>query len=143
LSVFLKDVEDTYAILKKRVEASRDEIKASEHEQVQLVASDPSMSISFSVPEGPPPEKIELDESIKHLDVEEVRNALQGRWDIFQAFPENLQEALKENSLEKVNKVLAKMEVADAEEVVRLLSNSGIMDVADGGEVRDMTGKGA
>jgi cell division cycle protein 37 len=114
---------------------------ASEHEQVQLVATDPSMSISFSVPEGPPPEEIELDESIQHLDIEEVRRALQSRWDIFQAFPENLRAALTENSLEKVNKVLAKMDVADAEEVVRLLSSSGIMDVADGGEVRDMTGK--
>jgi cell division cycle protein 37 len=113
----------------------------AEHEQVQLVATDPSMTISFSVPEGPPPEEIELDESIKHLDIEEVRRALQSRWDIFQAFPEDLRDALTENNLEKVNKVLAKMAVADAEEVVRLLSSSGIMDVADGGEVRDMTGK--
>lgn len=143
LSVFFKDVEDTYAHLKRRVEASRDEMKASEREQVQLVASDPSMSISFSVPDGPPPAELVLDESLKDMDVKEVRKALQMRWDIFDGFPPKLKEALKENSLENVNKVLAKMDVAEAENVVHLLSSSGIMDVADGGEVRDMTGKDA
>ncbi|CAG8764387.1 2958_t:CDS:1, partial [Acaulospora colombiana] len=143
LNVFFKDVEDTYAHLKRRVEATRDEMKASEREQVQLVVSDPSTTISFSVPDGPPPEELVLDEELKHLDVEDVRKALQARWDIFQAFPKDLQKGLEANSLESVNKVLAKMDVSEAEEIVRLLSNSGIMDVADGGEVRDMTGKNA
>lgn len=141
LQIFFKDVEDTYAHLKRRVEATRDEMQASEREQVQLVASDASVSINFSVPEGPPPEDLVLDESIKDLDINEVRKALQARWDIFQAFPLKLQQALQENSLDKVNKVLAKMDVPEAEEIVRLLSSSGIMDVADNGEVRDMTGK--
>lgn len=143
LSVFNKDVEDTYAHLKRRVEATREEMAAGEREQVQLVASDPSMTISFSVPDGPPPEELVLDDSIKDMDIEQVRRALQARWDIFNAFDPKLQAALKEGSLERVNKVLAKMDVAQAEEVVRLLSDSGIMDVADGGEVRDMTGKQA
>jgi len=141
LRVFFKDVEDTYTHLKQRVEASREEMKASEREQVQLVATDPSMSISFSVPDGPPPAELVLDESLKDVDVEDVRQALQTRWELFEAFPSNLKEALKGNSLEEVNKVLAKMDVAEAEEIVRLLSTSGIMDVADGGEVRDMTRK--
>ncbi|KAG8823344.1 hsp90 co-chaperone Cdc37 [Serendipita sp. 411] len=140
LAVFSKDVDDTYKHLKGRVEATRDEV-ASGKEQVQLVASDPSMSFSFSVPDGPPPPNLTLDEELKDLDIEQVREALQTRWDVFQSFPQNLQDALKANSLDKVNKVLGKMEVSDAEEVVRLLSSTGIMDVADGGEVRDMTGK--
>lgn len=101
------------------------------------------MTINFSVPDGPPPAELVLDESIKDLDVEEVRQALQTRWEMFEAFPGDLKKALQENSLDKVNKVLAKMEVAEAEEIVRLLSTSGIMDVADGGEVRDMTGRDA
>ncbi|KAG8829003.1 hsp90 co-chaperone Cdc37 [Serendipita sp. 399] len=141
LNVFFKDVEDTYNHLKRRVEATRDEMASAGKEQVQLVASDSSMSISFSVPDGPPPPNLTLDEELKDLDIEQVRQALQTRWDVFQSFPKNLQDALKANSLDKVNKVLAKMEVPDAEEVVRLLSHTGIMDVADGGEVRDMTGK--
>lgn len=141
LQIFFKDVNDTYAHLKRRVEATRDEMNASEREQVQLVASDPSTKISFSVPDGPPPEDLRLDESLKDLDIEEVRKALQARWDVFQSFPLKLRQALEDDSLEKVNKVLAKMDVPEAEEIVRLLSSTGIMDVADGGEVRDMTGK--
>jgi cell division cycle protein 37 len=141
LHIFSKDVEDTYAHIKRRVEATREEMQASEKEQVQLVASDPTMSITFSVPEGPPPEELVLDESMKDFNIEDVRTALQARWDIFQAFSPKLRQALKENSLDKVNKVLAKMEVPEAEEIVRLLSSSGIMDVADNGEVRDMTGR--
>jgi len=106
LSVFFKDVEDTYAHLKRRVEATRDEMQATEREQVQLVATDPSMTISFSVPDGPPPEELVLDESLKDVDIEQVRAALQYRWTVFESFEPKLKAALTENSLDKVNKVL-------------------------------------
>lgn len=138
--LFGKDVEDTYAMLQKRVKIIKEEEK-QERETIQLVASDPSQTITFEVPNGPPPEELELDDDLKHLDTEEVRKALQTRWDIYQSFPPKFRNALKSGSLEAVNKVLGNMDVAEAEEVVNMLNATGILNFADNGAVRDMTGR--
>jgi len=137
--VFVKDVEDTYAHLAKRVALNKVE---ENREQIQLVAEDPSTIISFNVPEGPPPEQLVLEgPGTEDLDIEEVRKALQFRWDVFQGFPKKLQKALQSNELEKVNQVLGKMEVPEAEGIVQLLESAGILNFADGGQIRDETGK--
>ena len=61
--VFLKDVQETSARIWKRGnelaaedKAEGDETGDGGREQIQLVASDPSVVISFDVPDGPPPE---------------------------------------------------------------------------------------
>lgn len=141
LAVFEKDVEDTYAHLIQRVEASQEGSgDLDSAEQIQLVPENPSQTISFNVPDGPPPENITLEgPGTEDLDLGEVRKALQLRWDVFEGFSKDLQEALKDGSLDAVNKVLGKMSVDDAEKVVNLLDTGGILNFAEGG-IRDETG---
>jgi cell division cycle protein 37 len=141
-TVFLKDVEDTYAHLAARVIATQaeEEEAGQGREQIQLMQEDSSQPITFNVPDGPPPEDLRLEgPGTEGLDIEQVRRALQMRWDVFEAFDDALKKALQIGTLEAVNKILGKMEVADAEEVVKMLEMAGILSFADGGNVRDMT----
>ncbi|TRM63813.1 Cdc37 N terminal kinase binding-domain-containing protein [Schizophyllum amplum] len=140
-TVFLDDVEKTYGHIAQRVEAAREEDDGEPKEQIQLVAENPETQISFNVPDGPPPEDLRLEgPGTEDFDIEEVRKALQMRWDVFDAFPEDLKKALGENSLEAVNMVLGEMEVPVAEQIVESLSMTGILNFAEGG-IRDETGK--
>ncbi len=137
LNMFLEDVATT---AKRIIDRSR--VVAAEQaaerdaggegvEQIQLVASGENQVITFEIPDGPPPDKLEITgEGSENFDVEAVKAFLQKRWDIFQGFPKNLQKALGEKSLEKVNKVLGKMSVEEAEEVVGLLQEAGILSVS-------------
>ena len=142
LTVFTKDVEDTYNLLRKRVEASKDEMD-KERETIQLVPAEEGQTITFDVPDGPPPAELQLSEELQDYSVEQVREALQERWTLFMSFKPKLRKALKNGSLDEVNKVLATMDVGEAETVVNLLNRTGILNFADNGEVRDMTGRGA
>ncbi|KAI1794893.1 Cdc37 N terminal kinase binding-domain-containing protein [Ganoderma leucocontextum] len=141
--VFEKDVADTYAHLVERVRISKaEEEAAASGEQIQLVAENPDTQVGFNVPDGPPPEHLQLEgPGFENVSMEEVRKVLQMQWDIFSSFDERLQEALKAQSLEEVNKALGAMKVQEAEEVVRLLDMSGILSFSEGG-IRDETGKG-
>lgn len=151
VSVFFNDVLSTYVRISKRCEAIQAE-EASKpagdaasggagQEQIQLVAEDPSTVIGFDVPEGPAPDHIELEgEAAEQLGVEQVRAYLDKRWELFQAFPEEMKEALKTKELEKVNDVLGKMQVDVAEELVGKLDEAGILSFSSN-EVRDETGK--
>ena len=109
--VFEKDVEDTYAHLVERVRISKAEQDAAgPGEQIQLVPENPSQSITFNVPDGPPPENIELQgPGFDNVDINDVKKALQARWDIFQAFTPDLREALKSQIFDQVNTVLGAM----------------------------------
>jgi cell division cycle protein 37 len=136
--VFVDDVESTYGHLVTRAAASA----ASEGtEQIQLVPENPTQTISFNVPTGPPPENLTLEgPGTEDLDIEEVRTALQLRWDVFDGFEEDLKEALREGTLDGVNKILGSMPVEEAEDVVGKLDMAGILSFAEGG-IRDETGK--
>ncbi|KAF8073745.1 Cdc37 N terminal kinase binding-domain-containing protein [Lyophyllum atratum] len=142
-SVFVNDMEGTYKHLVERVNISlKEQAESSGQEQMQLVPENPTQTISFNVPDGPPPEKLVLEgPETEGLDLEEVRKALQFRWDVFQAFPEDFQEALKQGELDAVNKVLGTMGVEMAEAVVQQLDMAGILSFAEGG-IRDETHKG-
>lgn len=138
--VFVDDFENTYAHLASRVKATQEEQSAG-REQIQLVPENPNVSISFNVPDGPPPEELVLEgPGTAGMDIEEVRKALQMRWDIFDSFPEDLQIALKNGGLDGVNQVLGDMEVPAAEDVVQKLDMAGILSFAEGG-IRDATGQ--
>jgi cell division cycle protein 37 len=142
-AIFRKDVEDTYQHIVKRVEiAKKEEAEAiSGGEQIQLVAENPNTVISFNVPDGPPPENLVLEgPGTEDMNIEDVRNALQMRWDLFCGLSENLQEALKTNELAAVNKALGNMPVSEAENAVKALDMGGILNFADGG-IRDETGR--
>ena len=142
--LFTKDFNDTYAHVKKRAAIVRAEEERTRElggrETIQLVAQDAGTTISFNVPEGPPPAELVLEgEGTEDLDVEEVRRALQMRWDIFQTFDEKFQKALASGKLERVNKVLGDMDVAEAEQVVEALQMGGILSFADEGKIHDTT----
>jgi cell division cycle protein 37 len=140
LMVFTKDVEDTYNLLRKRVEANKDEMN-KERETIQLVPAEEGQTITFDVPDGPPPAELQLSDDLKEYSVEQVREALQERWSLFMSLKPKLRKALKNGSLDEVNKVLGTMDVGEAETVVALLNRTGILNFADNGEVRDMTGR--
>ncbi|PFH46522.1 hypothetical protein AMATHDRAFT_154607 [Amanita thiersii Skay4041] len=139
-SVFENDVDNTYKHLEERVKIALAEQEEGK-EQIQLVPENPDQTISFNVPDGPPPEDLRLEgPGTEGLDIEEVRKALQFRWDVFSAFPDYLQEALKSGQLAAVNKVLGEMDVSTAEMVVQNLDLAGILSFAEGG-IRDETSK--
>lgn len=147
--VYFNDVLSTYVRIAERCKALQSEPapggaaggEGGGEEQIQLVAEDPDTIISFDVPEGPPPEHIELEgELADKMDPEEVRELLHRRWDMYQTLPEDLRTALGSKSLDAVNKVLGAMKVDDAEQAVGMLDQAGILNFSAGG-VRDETGK--
>jgi cell division cycle protein 37 len=141
-AVFRKDVDDTYGHIVRRVEiAKTEEAEANASaEQIQLMAENPD-NVSFNVPDGPPPEHLVLEgPGTEGMDIEEVRKALQMRWDLFCGLPEDLQEALKTGELAAVNKVLGSMPVSEAENVVKVLDMGGILSFSEEG-IRDETGR--
>ncbi|KAA1469909.1 hypothetical protein DENSPDRAFT_835596 [Dentipellis sp. KUC8613] len=139
-AIFRKDVEDTYAHVCRRVEITKQE-EAAGQEQIQLVAENPDTTITFNVPDGPPPENLVLEgPGTEGMDIEEVRKALQMRWDLFNTLSPALQDALKTGELVKVNKVLGSMSIPEAENAVRVLDMGGILSFAEEG-IRDETGK--
>lgn len=144
--VFFNDVLSTYVRIAERSKALQAEGKGTSgngggEEQIQLVAEDPNTIISFEVPDGPPPEKIELEGDLAStMDVEQVREILQNRWDIYQSFDEDFKTALQTKSLEKVNQILGKMSVEKAEQVVGQLDAANILNF-ESREIRDETGK--
>lgn len=146
LKMFLEDVSSTSQriIARAKVVAAERAAELAVHpagqEQIQLVASDPATVITFEVPEGAPPENLELTgEGSEDLDPVLVREFLQRRWDIYTSFPVGLQKALAKKDLGAVNKVLGKMAVDEAEEVVKALQEGGILSF-ETTEIQDQTG---
>ena len=145
IDMFVQDYQRTYTRVAQRTAEILAEEAANpqEREQIQLVAEDPSLVISFNLPDGPPPAELKIEgEGAETLDMEEVRAFLQRKWEIFEAFPEKLKIALRTESLDEVNKVLGAMKVAEAEEVVERMQEGGMLSFSESG-VRDMTGAGA
>ncbi|KIM40889.1 hypothetical protein M413DRAFT_445662 [Hebeloma cylindrosporum] len=142
LKVFVDDVESTYKHVVNRVKINQEEANSA-REQIQLVPENPNQTISFNVPDGPPPEDLVLEGAgTEGLDIEEVRKALQFRWEVFQGFSPEMQEALREGTLESVNKVLGDLSVPEAEALVNSLDVAGILNFAESG-IRDETGRNA
>ncbi|MBW0529440.1 hypothetical protein O181_069155 [Austropuccinia psidii MF-1] len=139
MQVFIDDVNSTYDRIAKRCATiiSERAQEPSAKEQIQLVPTNPTTAITFEVPDGPPPENIQIStedpEESSRIDVEEVKKFLWERWNTFNGFPKKLQKALKSKELDKVNEVLGNMEVAEAEKVVQELDRVGILSFSEGG----------
>ncbi|EPQ27272.1 uncharacterized protein PFL1_05195 [Pseudozyma flocculosa PF-1] len=143
--VYLNDVLQTYTRIRDRSKALSESSASGGggegEEQIQLVAEDPSTVISFEVPDGPAPEHIQLEgEGTEGMDLDRVREFLDRRWQIFCGFDAEMQEALKTKELDKVNRVLGKMKCEEAEKVVGLLDEAGILNFSSS-EVKDETGR--
>lgn len=120
-AVFTDDVRDTYQRIHKRakeiLKEREKEDEAGGVEQIQLHAVEPGTEIKIFVP----PKDL-----LESADAEERRSR-----EIFDAFPPGLQRALESASLDEVNKVLGKMSVDEAEEVVGLLSEGGMLSLGE------------
>jgi cell division cycle protein 37 len=105
--VFFDDVQSTYQRIKSRAkeiekQRAQEEVDGSGGvEQIQLHAVDPGTTINIKIPPKTSEDPVEI----------EARK-------LFDAFPPGLQRALESGSLDEVNKVLGKMSVEEAEEVV-------------------------
>jgi cell division cycle protein 37 len=110
--VFFKDVQDTYLRIKTRArEINLERAKEAAEggpagvEQIQLHAVEPGTVINITIPPA-------------GSDDPDVK---QGR-EIFEAFRPDMRKALETGKLDAVNKVLGKMSVEEAEDVVAKLS---------------------
>jgi cell division cycle protein 37 len=123
--MFADDVENTYRRIKTRaaeILKERKENPQSEAvEQIQLHAVDPNTQIHITVPPATP----------TSTDPEEQEMEKQARA-IFNDFPPGLQRALESGKLDEVNKVLAKMSVEEAEEIVEKLGMGGMLSLEEG-----------
>lgn len=114
--VFMDDVNDTYGRIKIRAaELQKEKTDPAGVEQIQLHAVDPNTKINIVVP------------NVDSQDPDEIAARK-----IFDSFPPNLQKALQAASLDKVNEVLGKMSVDEAEEVVQKLGDGGMLSLEEG-----------
>jgi cell division cycle protein 37 len=114
--VFNEDVNNTHSRIRTRTKEILNEQGIGDSpggvEQIQLQAVDPNTAIHINVP---PPDSDEPE-------VQEARK-------IFEAFPPGLQRALERGALEDINVVLGKMAVDEAEEIVELLGQGGMLSI--------------
>lgn len=119
--VFNNDVRDTYARIRTRaaeIQKQREQEKDEGGvEQIQLHAVDPNTTINIAIP---PP----LDSPQSTEDTRPAR-------EIFESFPPGLRRALEIGKLDEVNKVLAKMSVEEAEEIVGKMGEGGMLSLEE------------
>ncbi|QMW40649.1 hypothetical protein G4B11_003929 [Aspergillus flavus] len=118
-TLFRNDVNETYNKIKTRAaELAKDGSASNDPagvEQIQLHAVDPNTKITINIPAAESSEPVEV----------EARK-------IFESFSKELQQALSSESLDEVNKVLGKMSVEEAEDVVEKLGESGMLSLEEG-----------
>jgi len=117
--LFLDDVNSTYARIRSRTAelAKQAEAEGGDKEQIQLHAVDPNTTINIVTPP-----------SLDQCQNEDEKASRQ----IFETFPPGLQRALESGSLDKVNEVLGKMSVDEAELIVEQLGNGGMLSLEEG-----------
>ena len=114
--VFMDDVSGTYNRIKHRAaELAQEKADTAGVEQIQLHAVDPNTQIHIVVPQTNSSDPVEI-ESRK----------------IFDAFPPGLQRALQSRSLDRINEVLGKMSVDEAEQVVEQLGQGNMLSLEEG-----------
>jgi cell division cycle protein 37 len=119
--LFMDDVNTTYARIRSRTRELAEQRKRDEAdgtggvEQIQLHAVDPNTTINIVVPPADSADE----------DAKEARA-------VFETFPPGLQRALESGSLDRVNEVLGKMSVDEAEQVVAQLGEGGMLSLEAG-----------
>jgi len=118
--VFFDDVNSTYDRIRTRSKeinlerAEQDPDNVGGVEQIQLHAVDPGTTINIKIP------------PMSSEDPQEVKAR-----EMFDTFPPGLQRALESGSLDEVNKVLGKMSVEEAEEIVAQLGEGGMLSLEE------------
>ncbi|KAF2265344.1 hypothetical protein CC78DRAFT_493777 [Lojkania enalia] len=124
--LFTDDVDSTYRRIKTRAaeilkERSENPQNSEGVEQIQLHAVDPNTTINIQVPPA-----------VSTAADPDVKAAEEASRSIFDTFPPGLQRALESGKLDEVNKVLAKMSVEEAEEIVAKLGEGGMLSLEEG-----------
>ncbi|KAL3460480.1 Cdc37 N terminal kinase binding-domain-containing protein [Aspergillus heterothallicus] len=118
-TLFRNDVNETYNKIKTRAaELAKDSSASNDPagvEQIQLHAVDPNTKITINIPQSGSSEPVEV----------EARK-------IYESFSPELQKALASESLDEVNKVLGKLTVEEAEDVIEKLGQSGMLSLEEG-----------
>ncbi|KAM3081128.1 hsp90 co-chaperone Cdc37 [Clarireedia jacksonii] len=117
--VFFDDVNSTFDRIRTRAREIEKQRAAEDGEgggveQIQLHAVDPGTSINIKIPPASSEDPAEQQSRA-----------------IFDTFPPGLQRALESGSLDEVNKVLGKMSVEEAEEIVGQLSEGGMLSLEE------------
>lgn len=118
--MFLDDVNSTYARIRTRtaeIAKEQAEDDSGGVEQIQLHAVDPNTTINIVTPPA-----------LAECTNDDEREARQ----VFETFSPGLRRALESGSLDKVNGVLGKMSVDEAEQVVEQLGNAGMLSLEQG-----------
>ena len=121
--VFLDDVNSTYArirtrtaeLAKERASNPPDADGQGGVEQIQLHAVEPGTEIQINIPSANSAEDVEQQARI-----------------VFERFPPGLQRAMESGKLDRINEVLGKMSVSEAEEVVGQMGESGMLSMEQG-----------
>ena len=141
--LFYGDVRETYTKIRSRVA----EIKAQQAagsteggvEQIQLHAVEPGTVINIRVP--PTVEQLKMDVAKEagaeaEIDPADLAAAKHAR-DIFEGFAPEMRQALESGSLDKVNEVLGRMKIDEAEALVGEFGEAGILSLEE--EIIDAT----
>ena len=145
--MFHDDVANTYSRVETRakemnLERERERAAAGE-EQIQLQAVNPDTQLTITIPppldELPDVSKLDTDVESSAADEDDATRdarrkleeaaAIRYAREVFDSFSPPLQRALETSSLDAINKVLAKMRVDEAEDVVAKLSDSGMLNL--------------
>ncbi|KAL9104612.1 MAG: hypothetical protein Q9163_000477 [Psora crenata] len=121
--IFLDDVNSTYARIRFRTAELAKERAANPKgandqggvEQIQLHAVEPGTEIQINIPKANSTEDVEQQARV-----------------IFERFPPALQSAMESGSLDKINDVIGKMNVSEAEEIVNQMGESGMLSMEQG-----------
>ena len=117
--MFLDDVESTYLRIKTRTAELIKERAANPEEAgvetIQLHAVDPGTEITFNIPQPGSEDPVK-----------------QASRQVFESFSPGMQRALESGELDRVNEVLGKMSVEEAEELVGQLAEAQIMSMEKG-----------
>lgn len=116
--MFLDDVNTTYERIRKRtaeIAKSSSTQDGPVVEQIQLHAVDPTTKLHINIPQAGSTDAVE-----------------QAAREVFERFPPGLQRALESAELARVNEVLGKMSISEAEEVVEQLGTGGMLSLEEG-----------
>jgi cell division cycle protein 37 len=127
--LFNDDVSTTYNKIKERAaelaKQKAEEIDGGGVEQIQLHAVDPGTEITINIP-PPIPTSLKEGSTLPPPSEDEIAAR-----QIFESFPPGLQRALESGKLDEVNRVLGKMSVSEAEEVVQKLGDGGMLNLEE------------
>ena len=141
--VFNDDVESTSQRIVKRTKEIAQERKEKAEagddveggvEQIQLHAVDPNTEILIQIPraEGEALPATTAADPAKDAPAPPLSEEEKAARAAFDSFPPGLQRAMASRSLDRINEVLGKMSVSEAEEIVELMGRFGMLRMEEG-----------